>query len=131
MTGKAKLARRELVILAKDYDAMVAWYVNVLGFRVTRTFDDGYRYSNLKTESGIRIGIAPAAEMGVALGDPANNAVLLQVGVPDVRVFFEHLREAGGDTTFGPSFDEAGQFWYGGFTDLEGNPIWVVDANCP
>jgi hypothetical protein len=98
---------------------------------VTRTFDDGYRYSNLETESGIRIGIAPAAEVGVALGNPADSAVLLQVSVPDVRVFFEHLREASVDITFGPSLDEAGQFWYGGFTDLEGNPIWVVDANCP
>ncbi|MBE0519005.1 MAG: hypothetical protein IH630_07270 [Thermoplasmata archaeon] len=69
--------------------------------------------------------------MGVTLGDPANETVLLQAGVSGVRVFFERLRSLGCDVMFGPSFDEAGQFWYGGITDLEDNPIWVVDANCP
>ncbi len=126
-----KLSRREVVILAEHYDAMVAWYVDVLGFRITKQFADGYRYCNLETESGIRIGIAPASEVGVTPGDRANNTVLLQVGVPDVRAFFDRLQEAGGTVTFGPSFDESGQFWYGGFADLEGNPIWVVNENCP
>lgn len=103
----------------------------MLGFRVTAQFSDGYRYTNLATESGIRIGVAPASEVGVTPGDRANNTVLLPVGVPDVKGLFEHLREAGGTVTFGPSFDDGGQFWYGGIADLEGNPIWVVDGNCP
>jgi len=126
-----RLSPREAVVLADDYDAMVAWYVNVLGFRTTKQFSDGYRYTNLETESGIRIGIAPASEVGVTPSDRVNNTVLLQVEVQDVQALFEHLRRTGGTVTFGPSFDVAGQFWYGGFTDLEGNPIWVVDENCP
>ena len=48
----------------------------------------------------------------------------------DVTAFFAHLQASGGVVTFGPSFDKAG-FPFGGFTDPEGNPIWVVDKNCP
>lgn len=131
MEDKVRLKPREVVILAEDFDAMVAWYVKALGFQIVKTFNDGYRYCNLETESGIRIGIAPAEEMGVTLGARANNPVLLQFGVPDVRLFFEELQRAGGSITFGPSFDESGKFWYGGVSDLEGNPIWVVGENCP
>ena len=130
-SGDALLQPREVVILAGDYDALVAWYVGVLGFRVVREFSEAYRYSSLETPSGIRIGIAPASEAGVVPGDRARNTVLLQVGVADVKAFFEHLHRLGTAATFGPSFDEAGQFWYGGITDPEGNPIWVVDENCP
>jgi len=127
----AMLSPREVVILAEDYDTLVAWYVEVLGFRIARQFTDGYRYTNLENDSGIRIGIAPAAEAGVTPGDRSGSTVLLQVGAPDVKALFEHLTQAGGTITFGPSFDERGQFWYGGFADLEGNPIWVVDQSCP
>lgn len=126
-----RLSPRELVILAEDYDAMVAWYVNVLGFRMAKSFAEGYRYTNLETDTGIRIGIAPSSEVGVTPADRSKNTVILQVGVPDVKALFATLKEAGGTATFGPSYDERGQFWYGGFVDLEGNPIWVVDENCP
>ena len=126
-----KLKPREIVILSEKYEQLVAWYQEILGFRVVKVFCEGYRYTNLETESGIRIGIAPAAEVGVKLRDRAANSVILQIGVPDVRALFEHLCASGGKAVFGPSFDERGRFWYGGFTDLEGNPIWVVDENCP
>jgi len=126
-----ELSPREVVILADDYDALVGWYVEVLGFRIARRFDEGYRYANLETETGLRIGIAPAVEVDVTPGDRAKNTVLLQVQVPDVRAFFEKLLEAGSIILFGPSFDRKGGFWYGGFADPEGNPIWVVDENCP
>ncbi len=126
-----KLKPREIVILAEDYDALVSWHVDVLGFRIVKQFSDGYRYANLETESGIRVGIAPAKEVGVTPSDRVNNTVLLQIEVADVRTFFEYLQEEGGAVTFGPSFDQAGGFWYGGIADPEGNPIWVVDENCP
>jgi len=129
--GCPELTPRELVILAEDYDALVAWYVDALGFRVTRAFTEGYRYTNLETASGIRIGIAPASEVGVKPGDRSAHTVILQVGVADVKALFDQVQTAGGTATFGPSFDERGQFWFGGVSDLEGNPIWVVDENCP
>lgn len=126
-----RIAPREIVILAEDFDAMVAWYVDVLGFKVVKTFSAGYRYCNLETQSGIQVGIAQAAEVGVVPKDRASNTVLLQIEVADVQLLFERLQEFGDFVTFGPSYDESGRFWFGGFADLEGNPIWVVDENCP
>ncbi len=56
---------------------------------------------------------------------------LLQVEVQDVRAFLAHVEKAGGAVKFGPSQDAEAGFWYGGFTDPEGNVIWVVDHTCP
>ncbi|MFC2171037.1 VOC family protein [Acidobacteriota bacterium] len=125
------LCARESVILAEDFHAMVQWYKTVLQFKVTKRFEDDYHYCNLENETGIRIGIADAREMGCTPGDRKNNTVLLQFQVSNVQRFFEYLQEQGGDIAFGPSFDEKDRFWYGGFRDLEGNPFWVVDENCP
>ena len=121
---------REPVIMADDFTAMVAWYRDVLGMTVTYLVEDDYHYANLETVSGVKIGIADAKEMGVTPGDRRHNTVVLQIDVPNVQAFFDHIAANSGTPTFGPSFDEKGQFWYGGFTDLEGNPIWVVDENC-
>ncbi|MBC8366463.1 VOC family protein [bacterium] len=125
------LRPRETVILAEDFTALVSWYRDALGFKVTRLFEDEYHYVNLESESGIQIGIASASEMGVEANDRSKNTVLMQYEVDDVKEFFEHLKSKGGKLTFGPSFDEKGGFWFGGVADPEGNPIWVVDKNCP
>ena len=118
---------RESVIMADDFDAMVNWYQDVLGFRSTFRTEDEYHYCTL--ESGIKIGIASAKEMGVKPTDRRQNTVVLQFDVPDVAAFFKHIEEKGGTATFGPSYDKTGDFWFGGIEDLEGNPIWVVDVN--
>ncbi|KAA3635808.1 MAG: hypothetical protein DWP97_04025 [Calditrichaeota bacterium] len=125
------IKQRETVILANDYKAVVKWYVEILGFKLIKTFEDEYHYYNIKNESGIEIGIASAGEMGVELGDRKRNPVILQIEVEDVQLFFEYLKKNNVTTQFGPSFDKSGEFWYGAFFDLEGNPIWVVDKNCP
>ncbi len=125
------LRPRETVILSDGPSVLVAWYRDVLGFAVTREFSDRYQYSNLETSTGMRIGIASAKEMGVEPGERQNNTVVLQIEVDDVRGFFDHVREHGGEVTFGPSFDEKDKFWFGAIRDVEGNPIWVVDAQCP
>ena len=121
---------RETVILADDFSALVRWYQDVLGFTVARIFEDDYHYCNLELESGIKIGIADAQQMGVETGDRSCNTVLLQIEVDDVKEFFAHLGNVGAET-HGPSFDQKGGFWFGSFTDPEGNPWWVVDKNCP
>jgi predicted enzyme related to lactoylglutathione lyase len=126
-----KLDPRESVILAEDFQALVDWYQRVLGFEVTRLALEDYHYCNLENESGIRLGIAPAKEMGVISIDRKSNTVILQFQVADVKGFLENVREKGGDITFGPSLDKKEGFWYGGFSDLEGNPFWVVDEDCP
>lgn len=110
---------------------LVEWYKDVLGFRITHLFADDYHYCNLENENGIRLGIADAKEMGVNPGNRKNNTVVLQFQVSDVQGFLKYLSEKGGSINFGPSLDKKDGFWYGGFSDLEGNPYWVVDENCP
>ena len=122
---------RETVILATDFEALVAWYRDGLGFAITDLFEDDYHYCTLETPSGIKIGIASAAEMEVEPTDRSLNTVVLQFEVDDLKEFFAHLEQVGGAITFGPSFDKNGEFWFGGFSDPEGNPCWVVDKNCP
>jgi predicted enzyme related to lactoylglutathione lyase len=119
------------VIFAEDFQALVAWHQATLRFNITRQIEDEYRYCDLENETGIRIGVADASEMVVAPENRRNNSVVLQFEVTDVKRFFEHLVEHGGKVAFGPSFDEKDKFWFGGFHDLEGNPFWVVDENCP
>ena len=121
---------RETVILASDFTSLVAWYQDVLGFTASRLFEGEYHYCNLETPTGILIGIGDATEMGVEPVDRSQNTVILQFEVEDVQAFFTHLQKHGVSITMGPSFDKEG-FWYGGFTDPEGNPCWVVDGNCP
>ena len=122
---------RETVILADDFEALVAWYRDVLGFGVTALFEDDYHYCCMATPSGIKIGIGSAAEMEVTPTDRSVNTVILQFEVDDLAEFFAQLKAAGGIVTFGPSFEKKGGFWFGGFSDPEGNPCWVVDKNCP
>lgn len=122
---------RETVILATDFSALYTWYRDVLGFTVVRLFEDGFHYCNLESSSGIRIGIGDATEMGVAPGDRSRNTVILQFEVDDVQRFFAHLASAGAAIVSGPTQDKNEGFWFGSFSDPEGNPCWVVDRNCP
>ena len=122
---------REPVILATGFSALVAWYRDVLGFTVVKLVEDGFHYCNLETPSGIRIGIADAQEMGVVPGDRSSNTVVLQFEVDNVEELFAHLKQTGASITNEPSFSEKDGFWFGSFSDPEGNPCWVVDKNCP
>ena len=126
-----KLYPRESVILADDFQALVDWYQQVLGFKVTQLFEQDYHYCNLENENVIRLGITSSKEMGVNPNDRKSNTVVLQFQVADVKGFLKHVSENGGEIIFGPSRDKKDDFWYGGFTDLEGNPFWIVDENCP
>ena len=122
---------RETVILADDFKTLVDWYHEVLGFEVSKLFEDGFHYANLITSTGIRIGIADAKEMGVEPGDRSRNTVVVQIEADSVQDLFAHLRARGATITSGPSQDADVGFWFGSFADPEGNPIWVVDKNCP
>jgi len=126
-----KIHPRETVILATDFSALVTWYRDVLGFSVVKLCEDSFHYCNIETPSGIKIGIADAEEMGVVPDDRRTNTVILQFEVDGIQDFFAHLEQTGASITNGPSFDEQGCFWFGEFSDPEGNPCWVVDKNCP
>ncbi|MBC8503418.1 MAG: VOC family protein [Chloroflexi bacterium] len=122
---------RETVVLVDDFSMMVAWYRDVLGFEVEQIFENGFHYCNLALPSGIKLGIAPAAEMGIEPGERSKHTVIPQFEVDDVREFFTYLEENGATITGGPSLNTKDNFWFGSFADPEGNPIWVVDKNCP
>ena len=126
-----KIQARESVIFANDFYKLVEWYKTILGFKVTHLVEDDYHYSYLENEVGIQLGIADAQEMGVTPGQRTNNTVVLQFQVGDVQAFFDHLQANQGQVTFGPSYDKKDGFWFGGFQDIEGNPVWVVDDQCP
>jgi len=126
-----ELSPRESVILAENFKVLVAWYRDVLGFKITKEFEEGFNYCNLETPTGIRIGIGDAKQMGVEPLDRSRNTVVLQFQVEDVKELFAHLEREGGKVTSGPSFDKGLKFWFGSFADPEGNPFWVVDENCP
>ncbi len=122
---------REHVILADDFSKLYVWYRDVLGFKVTKLFQDDFHYANLATESGIKIGIASAKEMDIVPGKRANNPVVMQIEVDDIKELYEHLEERGVTHLHGPFHDKKNNFWFGGFSDIEGNPCWIVDRNCP
>ena len=122
---------RETVILASNFPALVAWYRDILGFAVVQLFEDDFHYCNLHLPSGINIGIADANEMGIAPVDRTNNSVVLQFEVDDVQAFFAYLEQEGATITGGPSLNKQDNYWFGSFSDPEGNPFWVVDKNCP
>jgi predicted enzyme related to lactoylglutathione lyase len=126
-----RIQPRETVVLAGDVASLAAWYRETLGFRIVREFTDGFHYVNLETDTGIRLGIASAAEMGVAPGDRSSNTVVLQFQVGDVKAFLAGVEAGGGRVTLTPTRNEKDGFWFGGFADPEGNPFWVVDENCP
>ena len=122
---------RETVILASDFTLLVNWYRDVLGFEIVQHYEDEFHYCNLESKSGIKIGIADAAEMGVVPIDRSCNTVILQFEVADTKQFFEHVEQNAGAIRFGPSFNEKDGFWFGACADPEGNPFWIVDENCP
>jgi len=122
---------REIVIFADDFEKLSNWYREVFNMDVHLKSTDGYHYCHLKNAHGLEIGIADGAEMGVTPGDRGNNSVVFQIEVEDVKAFFAHIESHQGKTPFGPAYDENDGFWFGSITDIEGNPIWVVDVNCP
>ncbi len=122
---------RETVILATNFSTLIDWYRDVLGFKIIQLFDDDFHYCHLETGSGIKIGIADAEEMGVEPVDRTGNTIVLQFEVDDLQKFFAYLKEMGASITGGPSYDEKDRFWFGSFSDPEGNPFWAVDKDCP
>ena len=126
-----KLRQVEPVIFAENWPKLIDWYIQVLGFKTSTRVETDYHYCVLKHLGGADLGIADAKEMSVSIKDRSSNSVLLQFQVPDVKDFLTRVSEQGGSTTFGPSYEKDEQIWFGGFSDLEGNPFWVVDENCP
>ena len=116
------------VLLAEDYERLRDWWIEVVGLEVLQEWTDAYHYAELGADGHLIVGIADAKEMETVLPTPRANAAIAQLRVPDVQAFFADLKEKGADIQFGPSFEEGEGFWYGGFSDGEGNAVWVVSG---
>ena len=116
---------RELVLLARDFNRLVDWYVQTLGFKVVNRIDE-LPYANLETEGGVRLGI------GSAPPDipPAESTIVPQLETTDVTALLKIIQAAGGRID-GPMQDPQHGFLFGSFQDLERNTWWVVDNRCP
>ena len=122
-----KLQLMNAVVMAEDYAKLRDWYVEALDLEVQEEWTENYHYAELVRDGRLVIGIADAKEMNVEPGERKRQAVVAQFKVDDVKAFLAKVKEAGGDVPFGPSHDQVEDFWFGGFTDIEGNPSWVVE----
>ena len=126
-----KILPRETVLLAKNHQLLIDWYINNLNFKIINNNSD-IKYCNLETDSGIKIGIADMEQMGNEnYSKRIMSTVILQIYTNDLKKIFKRIKNNGGSVLFGPSYDEGDKYWYGSITDIEGNEIWVVDENCP
>ncbi len=116
---------RELVLLARDFNRLVDWYVQTLGFKVLNRIDE-LPYANLETEGGVRLGIG-SAPPDVTTSDAT---IVPQLETTDVSGLLLRVRTAGG-LVDGPHRDAALGFDFGSFKDPEGNIWWVVDEKAP
>ena len=118
-----KLALLNAVILAEDYEKVRDWWIRYLDLELKQEWTEKYHYAELVRDGRFVVGIASAAEMGAKLTTPRTNAVVPQLQVEDAKAFLEDLKAKGGTVVFGPSFDDDEKFWFGGFEDVEGNPL--------
>ncbi|GEM_PF-423810 len=114
------------VVLARDYRRLVDWYRKALRMKPKLVVTDGFDWTEL-ARPGLRIGFAPAKQMGVKLPRKRSNAVILHLISKDVRALLRDVKKCGARIAFGPSLNKEDGYWYGAFEDLEGNPIWVID----
>ena len=117
------------VILAHDYNKLVEWYKKTFDLEIGTSVKDEYHYTELRKSDKFVIAIGDAKEMGVTPSEPRNNTMIAQLSVSDITSAFEEIRKNGGKILFGPSYDEKWKFHYGGFDDIEGNQLWVVQNN--
>ena len=126
-----KILPREIVLVAKNHQSLIDWYVNNLNFKIVYNNLD-IKYCSLATDSGIKIGIADMESLdNESYSKRIMNTVILQIATNNLKKLFKKIKNNGGSILFGPSYDEGDKYWYGSVTDIEGNEIWVIDENCP
>ena len=115
------------VILAEDYAPLVDFYIKALELDVKLKHEEGYHYTDLAKDGQLIVGIAPATEMKHIPTKPRNNSAFLQISTDDIHTLFSRVKENGGSILFGPAVDKNEGFTFGGFTDPEGNHVWVME----
>jgi len=115
------------MVLAEDYEKLVAWYIKTFDLTVKYKVEGKENYTGLEHSGQPVVGIASAREIGVEPYTPRNNTVIIQLVVSDINLLFAKVKESGGKIRFGPSIDDKEGYLYGGFIDIEGNQIWAVE----
>ncbi|MHC4550308.1 MAG: VOC family protein [Planctomycetota bacterium] len=122
-----KLELFNTVLLAENYARMRDWYIAALDLELRQEWTEDYHYAELVRDGRLVVGIADTKEMGVEPYDPRRNSTLMQLAVDDIEALFARVKEHGGETQ-GPNYEEKEKFRFGGFTDPEGNTVWVVEV---
>jgi predicted enzyme related to lactoylglutathione lyase len=115
------------VLLASDFEKLLSWYKQTFELQIGHSVSGEYHYAELNKDSNFVIAIADAKEMGANPDAVKNNTAIPQLAVSDVSAGLESAANNGGKVLFGPSYDEKGKFYYGGFKDIEDNQIWIVE----
>ena len=78
---------RETVVLATDFAALVSWYTQVLGFRVTKQFGEGFHYCNRESVLGGRqaVPIAKRFKASISRIEISEGERLSRTEFPDPR----------------------------------------------
>ena len=113
-------------ILAENFQELAEWYSKTFELDKGLEVSEDYHSSELTKNGKFVIAFADTKEMGVKPLTPRNNTVVAQFAVSDAKECLERVAANGGKVLFGPSYDETGKFYYGGFADIEGNQIWIV-----
>ena len=112
------------VVLAEDYEAVRDWWL-AIGLEMHREWPE-LPYADLALDGTVVLGISPAGSMEFDPPTPRTNTTFPQFVTDDVEGFLATVAEHGGTVVFGPSYAEDGGYWYGAFTDIEGNSGWIV-----
>lgn len=118
-----------IVLFAENYQELVKWYQDALGFELVLKEEGEYHYTELGFNKKSIIGLTPAIEVEHTPNKIRNNSAVLQIQVSDIHSLFKNVKEKGGKILFGPSADEKYGFLYGAFADIEGNQVWVIEGS--
>ena len=81
-----KILPRETVIVAKNYQSLIDWYVDNLNFKIVYNNLD-IKYCSLATDSGIKIGIADMESLdNENYSKRIQNTVILQISTNDLDI---------------------------------------------
>ena len=80
-----RILPRETVIVAKNYQSLIDWYIDNLNFKIVYNNLD-IKYCSLETDSGIKIGIADMESLGnESYSKRIMNTVILQIATNDLK----------------------------------------------
>ena len=123
-----KLRLANCVILAEDYETLRDWWMSAVDLDLKQEWSDDYHYAELAFGGVDVVGIADATEMGAEPRAPRQNTAIPQLRCDDVEGLLARVKTHGGTVLFGPTLQEQEGFWYGAFSDPEGNQVWVFSG---